>query len=62
MITIEWYNLVAIIVLVISIACTKLIPKAGNGPAGGVGWLFGYLIWFMVFAIFFAIWGGIFWW
>ena len=62
MITISWYNLIAIIVFLIMIACIALIPKEGSGPAGGLGLVFGCLIWFIIFALFLAIWGGIFWW
>ena len=62
MITISWYNLIAIIVFLIMIACIVLIPKECSGPLGGLGYLLGWLMWFIIFALFFLIWGGIFWW
>ena len=62
MITIPWYNLIAIIVFLIMIACLSLIPKKVSGPLGGLGFIFGLLIWFIIFALFSLTWGGIFWW
>lgn len=55
MITIAWYNIVAIIVGILWIAGVK---KVGKNDTYGIGTVFVILIGFA----FFAIWGGIFWW
>ncbi len=57
MITIAWYNVVAIIVGIIALG---LLGKAsdGSGPAAG----FGLVLWLISVVLFYSIWGGIFWW
>ena len=55
MITIAWYNIVAIIVGILWIAGVK---KVGKNDTYGIGTVFVILIGIA----FFAIWGGIFWW
>lgn len=62
MIAITWYNLVAIVVGFISIYCWKFIPDRGHGMCEGLGTLIGFLIWIACVMLFYAIWGGIFWW
>ena len=55
MITIAWYNIVAIIVGILWIVWLK---KVGENDTFGIG---SALVIFVGIA-FFAIWGGIFWW
>ena len=55
MITIAWYNIVAIIVGILWIVWLK---KVGENDTFGIGTAFVILIGIA----FFAIWGGIFWW
>ena len=62
MITITWYNIVAIVVGIIALGCIMLIPKEDGGLGDAIGFVFGFLLWLIVFGLFFAIWGGIFWW
>lgn len=55
MITIAWYNIVAIIVGILWIVW---LIKVGDDDRYGIGTMFVF-----IFGIaFFAIWGGIFWW
>lgn len=64
MITLTWYNIVAIVVgiiFLISFART-CISENETGFLGGLGSaLEGFFIIFIT-ALFYAIWGGIFWW
>lgn len=56
MLTIAWYNVVAIIVAIIALWLTKYIPDDFISQA----WY--SIIWVAAVLIFYAIWGGIFWW
>ena len=62
MVTIAWYNVVAIVVGIIALVCTRFIPKDEGGYGGGLGTVFGGIIWIAAVIIFYTIWGGIFWW
>ena len=62
MITIAWYNIVAIIVAILAVVFVYFTPKDSGGPAGGLAGCFYILILIIVFGLFFTIWGGIFWW
>ncbi len=64
MITIAWYNVVAIVVGIAFIGfLTWLLNKdTGSGTFAGLAEAFYLLITIMVAIIFFATWGGIFWW
>ena len=55
MITIAWYNVVAIIVGILWIVWIK---KISDDDILGISTLFAFLLGI----IFFAIWGGLFWW
>lgn len=55
MITIAWYNIVAIIVGILWIVWLK---KVGENDTFGIG----SALVILVGIAFFAIWGGIFWW
>lgn len=54
MITISWYNVVAIVFLVV------WLFWAGNGERDDYG--FGALVKLVVGIIFILLWGGVFWW
>lgn len=58
MITIAWYNIVAIIVGVLLVAWLVYILKIDNEVTSSIYLLF----WATVTTAFFALWGGIFWW
>lgn len=64
MITIAWYNLVAILVCIIFLCIIlHLINKdVGSGIGAGIEELFTGIIIFLCAIIFLAVWGGIFWW
>lgn len=65
MITIAWYNVVAIVVgLWAAFLIWKNDRKArrSTGYAGGLAEMFNIFIILILEALFYAIWGGIFWW
>lgn len=64
MITIEWYNLVAIIVCVVSIILMGFLNQKSKKPGmfGGLNEALGCLGTFLFMIIFMLIWGGVYWW
>lgn len=62
MITIAWYNVVAIIVGIIALGCTSFLSKDTGGMVGGLATLIDWFLWLVCVVIFYAIWGGIYWW
>ena len=60
MITIAWYNVVAIIVGILFVVWACKIDSNNKGDYG-IGGIF-VLIWLACLVTFYAIWGGIFWW
>lgn len=61
MITIAWYNVVAIVVGIVALMCTRLIPK-DKGGLSCIATFYGSIVWIALVVIFYAVWGGIFWW
>ena len=64
MITIAWYNIVAIFVGILFIAAFIYIiyKDVGSGMLAGLAELFWLLVLMASIVLFYAIWGGIFWW
>lgn len=65
MITIEWYNAVAIAVGLLAgflIWRNERNGRRSTGYAGGLVEMFNIFIILILEALFYAIWGGIFWW
>lgn len=65
MITIAWYNVVAIAVSLLAVFLlwkNERTARHSTGYAGGLVEMFNILIIIMLETLFFAIWGGIFWW
>ena len=65
MVVIEWYNLVAIIVGIISAGIFIYGTTRENGETGflaGLGDAFRGCLIFVIVLIFYLVWGGIFWW
>ena len=65
MITIEWYNAVAIAVGLLAVFLlwrNDRNARRSTGYAGGLVEMFNIFIILMFEALFYAIWGGIFWW
>ena len=65
MITIEWYNAVAIAVGLLAVFLLWRNDRnaiRSTGYAGGLVEMFNIFIILMLEALFYAIWGGIFWW
>ena len=65
MITIEWYNAVAIAVGLLAVFLlwrNDRNARRSTGYAGGLVEMFNIFIILMLEALFYAIWGGIFWW
>jgi hypothetical protein len=60
MITIAWYNVVAIIAGILFFAWAGKIDRDSRSDYG-IGGIFA-IIWLACFVTFYAIWGGIFWW
>lgn len=57
MITITWYNVVAIVVGILFFCWINMCGN-DSGPAAGIGGAFVLLL----VMVFYAVWGGIFWW
>ena len=65
MITIEWYNAVAIAVGLLAVFLlwrNYRNARRSTGYAGGLVEMSNIFIILMLEALFYAIWGGIFWW
>ena len=65
MITIEWYNAVAIAVGLLAVFLlwrNDRNARRSTGYAGGLVEIFNMFIIIVFEALFYAIWGGIFWW
>ena len=65
MITIAWYNVVAIAVGLLAVFLlwkNERSARRSTGYAGGLVEMFNIFIILMLEALFYAIWGGIFWW
>lgn len=64
MITIAWYNVVAIIVGIAFVVffVWNANKDTGSGMLAGIGEALLSIIMFFTAVAFFAIWGGIFWW
>lgn len=65
MTTIEWYNAVAIAVGLLAaflIWRNDRNARCSTGYAGGLAEMFNIFIILILEALFYAIWGGIFWW
>ena len=65
MITIEWYNAVAIAVGLLAVFLLWRNERTARRSAGYTGGLVEMFNMFMIIvleALFFAVWGGIFWW
>ena len=65
MITIAWYNVVAIAVGLLSaflIWKNDRIARRSFGYAGGFVEMFNIVAIFVLAVLFYALWGGIFWW
>ena len=65
MITIEWYNAVAIAVGLLAVFLiwrNDRNARRSTGYAGGLVEMSNIFIILMLEALFYAIWGGIFWW
>ena len=56
MITIAWYNIVAIVVVIVAIVC---IYKLADLSIRGAFWFYSILF---LLVIFLLVWGGKFWW
>lgn len=65
MIAIAWYNVVAIAVGLLAVFLlwkNERSARRSTGYAGGLVEMFNIFIILMLEALFYAIWGGIFWW
>ena len=65
MITIEWYNAVAITVGLLAVFLlweNGRTARRSTGYTGGLVEMFNMFMIIVLEALFFAIWGGIFWW
>lgn len=65
MITIAWYNVVAIIFGIAALISMIFIISRFNKRqdlGGGIEFIFSSFIWILVFSILFSLWGGIYWW
>lgn len=62
MVTIAWYNVIAIVVGLFALGFTFFFRKETKGMLGGLATLIDWSVWFVCVVIFYAIWGGIFWW
>lgn len=65
MVTLTWFNLVAISIAIIAIASLlglNYIVSRRNDLQGTLTLAFGFILWVLFFGLFFSIWGGIFWW
>lgn len=65
MITIEWYDAVAIAVGLLAVFLlwrNDRNARRSTGYAGGLVEMFNIFIVLILEALFYAIWGGIFWW
>jgi hypothetical protein len=65
MITIAWYNIVAITVGLLAVFLlwiNERTTRRSTGYARGLVEMFNMFIIIVLEALFFAIWGGIFWW
>ena len=65
MMTVEWYNAVAIAVGLLAAFLlwrNDRDARRSTGYAGGLIEMFNIFIILMLEALFYAIWGGIFWW
>lgn len=65
MITMAWYNIVAIAVGLLSLFLlwrNERIVRRSKGYAGGLVEMSNIFMILMLEALFYAIWGGIFWW
>lgn len=65
MITIEWYNAVAIAVGMLAAFLlwrNERNARRSTGYAGGLVEMFNMFIIIVFEALFYAIWGGVFWW
>ena len=65
MITIEWYNAVAIAVGLLAVFLlwrNERTARRSTGYAGGLVEMFNMFMIIVLEALFFAVWGGIFWW
>ena len=61
MITMAWYNVVAIIVGILFVAWAYKIESGFRVDDYGIGGIFVF-VWLACVVIFYAVWGGIFWW
>lgn len=65
MITIEWYNVVAIffgVAALISMIMILLRFSKKQDLGGGVEFIFSAFVWIFVVSLFFSLWGGMYWW
>lgn len=65
MITMAWYNVVTIVVGLLSALLlwkNERTARRSTGYAGGLVEMFNMFMIIVLEALFFAIWGGIFWW
>lgn len=65
MITMAWYNIVAIAVGLLALFLlwrNERAARRSTGYAGGLVEMFNMFLIIVFEALFFAIWGGIFWW
>lgn len=65
MITMAWYNIVAIAVGLLAVFFlwrNERTARRSTGYAGGLVEMFNMFIIIVLEALFFAIWGGIYWW
>ena len=65
MITIAWYNVVAIAVGLLAVFLIWKEERNGShstGYAGGMTEVFNIFVILVLTVLFYAIWGGIFWW
>lgn len=62
MMTIAWYNAVAIIIGIVALGCTFFLPKDKGGMMDGIAMIYGWFAWTVLVMLFYAIWGGIYWW
>lgn len=65
MITIEWYNAVAIAVGLFAVFLlwrNDRNARRSTGYAGGLVEMFNIVAIFVLAVLFYALWGGIFWW
>lgn len=62
MITIEWYNIVAIVVILTIIITMHITTRNPKDIGDYVVGYFSIIIYLFTLILFIAIWGGIFWW